>query len=139
MDYGLLAGSAVILGGVWVASQALLNASAFVNALRETVVIGRKEGRKLSVPHLRVLKNDWLFTMIGSVAFPLVYGISLLAIGLLLAPSNGIAPRVIVGLLASVPIIGSMLFVACGIGDWKLMSAAVTAAEARERARKRVA
>lgn len=133
MADSVIAQSAVLLGGVWAAGNVLLAASAFVNGLRETVVIGFKDKEKLSLAHRRVLRNDWLLTMIGAVSFPLVYGIVLMVLGLSFRTKDTGLPEFAVVMLASLPIVGAAIFVACGIGDWKLMSRALAdAANAKD-------
>jgi hypothetical protein len=55
---------ALFLAGIWAATKAMLDATAFVNALRDTVVIGRKDGETLTHSHRRTLRNDWLLTIV---------------------------------------------------------------------------
>jgi hypothetical protein len=49
---------ALFLAGIWAGTKAMLGATAFVNAPRDTVVIGRKDGETLMHSHRRTLKND---------------------------------------------------------------------------------
>jgi len=135
MSDGVIAQSAVLLAGVWAAGTVLLSASGFVNNLRETTVIGKKDGVPLCLAHRRVLRNDWLLTMIGAVAFPLVYGIVLMVLGLSFVPKDAALPQFTIIMLASLPIVGAAIFVACGIGDWKLMGRALAEADLAEKAR----
>jgi hypothetical protein len=71
MDGGVVdefeAGAAVF-AGLWAAWNAMLQASAFVNDLRESVVIGRRSQETLSLEHRWALRFDWILTMFGTVA-----------------------------------------------------------------------
>jgi hypothetical protein len=117
---------ALFLAGIWAATSSMLTASAFVNDLRDTVVIGIKNDERLSPMHRRVLVYDWLLTMSGAVAFPLMYSAFLIVVVLAGGPG---APRpfqiVLLG-VAVVPALGSLLFLLCGIADWRLMRSAMS-------------
>jgi hypothetical protein len=114
---------ALFLAGIWAATNAMLSASGFVNDLRDTVVLGAKSGTKLTARHRRVLMYDWLLTMLGAIVFPLMYSAFLAVV--VCAGDRGVPLfRVVLLGVASVPALGSMLFLLCGIADWRLMRAA---------------
>jgi len=118
----------LFLAGIWAATKAMLDASAFVNQLRDTVVIGHKEGQPLTLRHREVLRIDWLLTMVGAVLFPSMYSAFLFVI-VFGGITDGTAPyRAVLGGVACIPIIGSLLFFVCGIGDWRLMQEALATA-----------
>jgi hypothetical protein len=116
----------LFLAGFWAATTSMLNASKFVNDLRDTVVIGRKDGKDLLLPHRRVLAYDWLLTMSGAVAFPLMYSVFLMVV--VFAGGQGGNPPIQIALygIACVPALGSLLFLLCGIADWRLMRSAMS-------------
>jgi hypothetical protein len=115
---------AVFLGGFWAATKSLLDASAFVNDLRDTVTMGVKGHHSLSLRHRKALRLDWLLTMFGAVAFPLAFS------GILFAVAGSVDEKqelvhAVLHVVAYIPLIGSLLFVICGISDWRLMSDAI--------------
>jgi hypothetical protein len=116
---------ALFLAGIWAATKAMLEATAFVNALRDTVVIGRKDGETLTHSHRRTLRNDWLLTMIGAVLFPIMYSAFLFVIIFAGTADVPMPFRLVLGGVACIPIFGSVLFVICGVGDWRLMQQAL--------------
>lgn len=115
---------ALFLGGIWAAGKSMLDASAFVNDLRDSVVVGEKDGQALSLRHRRVLRIDWLLTMIGTVSFPIVYSTLLYVIASRLKPVLDNLYSVLL-VVCAVPLIGSVLFIVCGVLDWRLMCAAI--------------
>jgi hypothetical protein len=121
---------AVVLGTIWTLSKGMLDASDFVNKLRDAVVIGYKDGKQLSLRHRRVLRMDWALTMAGTVLFPLVYAVLLGALARHFEGAANLAKfHGLVSVLSAVPVIGSLLFVACGVIDWRLMEATLQEAE----------
>jgi hypothetical protein len=116
---------ALFLAGIWAATKAMLDATAFVNALRDTVVIGRKDGETLTHSHRRTLRNDWLLTMIGAVLFPAMYSAFLFVITFAGTADLAVPFQFVLGGVACIPLIGSVLFVICGVGDWRLMQQAL--------------
>lgn len=118
---------AVFLAGIWLSTKSMLEASGFVNELRDCVVIGKKSGERLSPAHRRTLRTDWLLSMAGAVLFPLMYAgfLVLIAVNITLDPEPGTGTPewlrpILIG-VALIPAIGSLLFLACGFGDWRLM------------------
>src|ERR671919_552777 len=93
---------ALFLAGIWAATKAMLDATAFVNALRDTVVIGRKDGETLMHSHRRTLRNDWLLTMIGAVLFPTIYSAFLFVITF--AGDLAVPFRLVLGGVACIPL-----------------------------------
>ena len=116
---------AVFLAGFWAATKSMLDASFFVNNLRDTVVIGFKDGHTLSMAHRRALRLDWLLTMTGAVGFPLAFsGILFLVAARVDGNVEGLV-HFVLQVVAFVPLLGSALFVICGISDWRLMRKAL--------------
>jgi len=112
---------ALFLGGIWAAGKGMLDASSFVNGLRDAVVTGVKDGVALTFPHRRTLRIDWLLTMMGTVLFPVVYSVLLFVIADRLKTSLGGLHTVLL-VVCVVPLAGSILFTCCGVLDWRLMS-----------------
>lgn len=119
---------AVFLVGFWAATKSLLDASAFVNDLRDTVTIGVKGDQSLSLAHRKALRLDWLLTMFGAVGFPLAFSGILFAVAASVDEALKLVHAVL-HIVAYIPLIGSLLFVICGISDWRLMNDAIRKAK----------
>jgi hypothetical protein len=135
MDTASATQLALFLAGIWAASKGMLDASGFVNELRDTVVIGRKQGEALTLAHRTVLRNDWLLTMTAAVLFPAMYAAFLLVIALAHGGEATTPFKFVLVGVACIPIVGSFLFVLCGIGDWRLMQASLGEAQTPEPAK----
>lgn len=124
MDGKLGVEIAVFLAGFWAATKSLLDASAFVNDLRDTVTMGVKGHHSLSLMHRKALRLDWLLTMFGAVGFPVAFS------GILFAVAGSVDEKevlvhAVLRIVAYIPLIGSVLFAICGISDWRLMNDAI--------------
>lgn len=119
---------AVFLGGIWAAGKGMLDASTFVNDLRETIVLGVRQGERLTLAHRRVLRVDWLLTMIGTVSFPIIYASLLYVLAVRLKSDLPGDLHAIMFAICFVPLLGSALFITCGIYDWRLISETLRAA-----------
>ena len=109
---------AVFVGGIWAATKSMLDASLFVNNLRDTVVTGVKDGITLSLAHRSVLRTHWLLTMAGTIGFQWVISALLFVVA---CRSNAVVVHSVLFIIAFVPLVGSLLFALCGRCDWRLM------------------
>ncbi|HVT60343.1 MAG TPA: hypothetical protein VHR45_18365 [Thermoanaerobaculia bacterium] len=116
-----------ILAGVWANWNSVIQAARFVNDLRESVVTGQKGNRHLTLDHRRAMRFDWLLTMAGAIAVSVVFGVILLGIVLASVPASDRILKGVLLLLGLTPILGAVLFVLCGVNDWRLMGKALAA------------
>jgi hypothetical protein len=115
---------AVFLAGFWAATKSLLDASAFVNDLRDTVTMGVKGHQSLSLMHRKALRLDWVLTMFGAVGFPIAFSGILFAVAASV-DKDEVLVHAVLHVVAYIPLIGSLLFAVCGISDWRLMNNAI--------------
>jgi len=118
------------LAGLWAIHNAIFLSARFVNEMRETVISGFYQNRRLTAAHMKAIFIDWILCMAATITVCLIFaGVVAtasfeLALGLPLLKWAGIA-------VASYPTICAGLFLICSIADSKLMRRAIanTAAE----------
>src|SRR5690349_19988751 len=101
------------LVGHWAIHNAILYSAGIVNRMREMVITGVDGNATLTARHRKASLVDWVLCMLAKVT------VSLLDAGILIGVSPGVGEVAKIAwaleLVASYPLVCSLLFVACSI------------------------
>lgn len=110
------------LAGFWAIFDSLSKAIESVNRMRETILIGQMDGKRLTLEHRKAMFLDWCLTMTG------VIGASVLFSGIVFWIQHHVKthPHVseistLLVCVALFPLISAFFFVVCGVSDFKLI------------------
>ncbi len=117
--------------GLWAAHQAIFYSAGFVNAMRETVILGRYQDAVISTRHANTILLDWKLCMTATVFVCVLFSGLMGAAAFFWKPND---PMLFWGLLAvaSYPGFCAVLFAICSIADMKTMRAVITARDDAE-------
>ena len=115
-------GIAIIpLAAFWAAFNSIIKAAEFVNAIRDAVLSGTKDGAVLSRRAREAMLFDWQLAMTGIIASSSAFAFIMLWMGYYIFQSIDNHVGAVVGLTAIVPLFGTVLFILCGFSDRRAM------------------
>jgi len=109
------------LAAFWVLLDGMMKMVTFVNGMRDVIITGVKDGVELSNNHRRAIFTDWKLSMVGFV------GTDVLLSGVVFSLAK-LVPDVRWGIYAVslAVLIGAILFVFCGVSDYKAINSALS-------------
>lgn len=118
--------SVIPIATFWAAFNSLFRAAEFVNGIRDTVIIGKKDNVILSESLRNAMLFDWVLSMVGAIALSLLFAAVIIWMGFyILNMSETSQIAYALWMIGSAPILGAVLFVCCGISDFRAMRQAI--------------
>jgi hypothetical protein len=110
------------LGVFWVAFKTMLDAAAYTNNMRETIVLGIYSGSKLSFKHRWTMFVDWCFTMFAIITALFIFSGIIFWISRYIAHDpKTVAASPAIFIIASTMFIGAFIFIINGFFDLRLI------------------
>lgn len=130
MQTNLIQLAVLPLASFWAMFTSLISAAKFVNDIRDTIISGQKDKCDMSIEHRRGLFMDWLLSMIGIIVGCIGFATVTYWMGTYIernVTKELAEVALALKLVAMLPAIGAVLFIACGITDTKLIVKALKA------------
>lgn len=102
------------LGAFWIALEAMMKIASFVNAMRDTIMIGELNKTPLTLQHRQAIFVDWQLTMVGFILADAVFSFVLYSLADVVSQA-----KIAMYGVAFTTFIGAIIFTACGIFDYK--------------------
>ena len=126
MEIGNLGLSAIPLASFWAAFNSLIKAADFVNGIRDVVITGSKNQVTLTPRLRKAMLFDWFLSMFGTIFTCVAFSAIIAWMGFYIDDKTGeTAVAQIMWLVAAFPGAGGLLFVLCGISDFRAMTHAI--------------
>ena len=109
------------LGAFWIALQTITSSVTFVNGMRETIVTGQYDGNPLSVRHRYAIRYDWILSMCGITLMLLTFSVVIFWLAYSQAFTTGEEISVAMIIVGVATFFGGILFILCGISDYRLI------------------
>ena len=115
--------SVIPLASFWAAFNSMVKVAEFVNSIRDSVLSGMKNNAKLSHKARRCMFFDWKLAMVGVISSSMTFELIMIWMGHYIYEYGGEISVIgcVVGITASVPLLGSVLFILCGVSYYRTM------------------
>jgi hypothetical protein len=113
--------SLIPLAVFWASFNSLIKAAEFVNSIRDDILSGMKNGSILSIKAKQAMLFDWILAMIGTVVTSVTFALVILWMGDYVSENDFPDVGLAISSQAVVPVLGTFLFILCGISDYKAM------------------
>ena len=107
------------LGTLWITLTTMVSTARFVNEMRDTVILGYKDSKKLNKLHRGAIYFDWYLSMVAAVFAAFLFGGLLIWMGTQFTAGSGV--RICLYVVSAYPLMCGILFTICGLSDRRVM------------------
>jgi hypothetical protein len=115
----LIQGALAPLAAFWVALDGFMKAATFANGIRDTIIIGAKDGEKLTLEHRTAMCLDWSVSTAALVVASFLFSAIVYHLGVGLVRSSSRKDTAYGAYaIAAFTLLGGVLFMVSGISDF---------------------